>query len=477
MPKTIRFDRLGIVFLVGATLFACISRTSFAFAENARPNVLFLLTDDQRPDTIHALGNASIDTPNLDALARRGVAFTRAVCANPICTPSRAEILSGCSGFRNGVVDFGKQIDPTLKLWPQAMTDAGYHSWYVGKWHNDGKPIQRGFEQTRGLFTGGGGKWWKEQVDWKGTPVTGYTGWIFQDDEGTLFPERGVGLTPDISSKFADVAIELIRRKPVEPFFLQVAFTAPHDPLFFPPNFETKYAANKLPLPANFLPEHPFDHGNFDGRDEQLLPWPRTPQMIRELLAVYYAVISDMDQQVGRIVEALRATNQLDNTIIIFSSDHGLGVGSHGLRGKQSMYEHTINVPLIIAGPNIPQGQVRDAQVYLRELYPTTCELVGIEVPQSVEGQSFAKVVTGQADKSHDHVFCYFRDKQRMIRDSRWKLIHYPAIDRWQLFDLGKDPNELQDLSSDLTKADIFNQLRETLRREQVAAGDPLAND
>jgi arylsulfatase A-like enzyme len=463
---------VSVAFLGSSTLNAAL----WAAAQD-RPNVLFLLTDDQRPDTIHELGNPDIETPNLDALARRGVAFTRAVCANPICTPSRAEILSGCSGFRNGVIDFGKQIDPALKLWPQAMTEAGYHSWYVGKWHNDGKPVQRGYEQTLGLFTGGGGKWWKDQVDWKGTPVTGYRGWIFQDDQRNLFPDRGVGLTPDISSKFADAAIEFIRRQPAEPFFLQVAFTAPHDPLYFPPDFEKTYSAGKLPLPANFLSEHPFDHGNFDGRDERLLPWPRTPQMIRELLAVYYAVISDVDKQVGRIVAALRETNQFDNTIIIFSSDHGLGVGSHGLRGKQSMYEHTINVPLVIAGPDIPQGEVRDAQVYLRELYPTTCELVGIEVPETVAGKSFAQVIAGKVEKTHDHVFCYFRDKQRMIRDSQWKLIHYPAIDRWQLFDLAADPHELNDLSEDSAQANVLKRLRETLRREQIAADDPVVTD
>ncbi|MBC8350739.1 MAG: sulfatase-like hydrolase/transferase [Planctomycetes bacterium] len=445
-------------------------------AASDRPNVLFLLTDDQRPDTIRELGNSHIETPHLDALARRGVAFTRAVCANPICTPSRAEILSGCSGFRNGVIDFGKQIAPELKLWPQAMTEAGYHSWYVGKWHNDGKPIQRGYERTLGLFTGGGGKFWKDQVDWKGTPVTGYRGWIFQDDERNLFPERGVGLTPDISSKFADAAIEFIRRKPADPFFLQVAFTAPHDPLFFPPTFEKKYDPDKVPLPANFLAEHPFDHGNFDGRDEKLLEWPRTPQMIRKLLAVYYAVISDVDKQVGRIIETLRTTGQFDNTIVIFSSDHGLGVGSHGLRGKQSMYEHTINVPLIIAGPNIPPGQTRDAQVYLRELYPTTCDLIGIDIPASVEGTSFADVVVGKSERTHDHVFCYFRDKQRMVRDSRWKLTHYPAIDRWQLFDLVNDPNELSDVSNDSTKSEVLQRLRKKLRAEQVAARDPLVS-
>jgi arylsulfatase A-like enzyme len=199
--------------------------------------------------------------------------------------------------------------------------------------------------------------------------------------------------------------------------------------------------------------------------------------MIRELLAVYYAVISNVDKQVGRIVAALRETNQFDNTIIIFSSDHGLGVGSHGLRGKQSMYEHTINVPLVIAGPNLPRGEVRDAQDYLRELYPTACELVGIEVPKTVEGRSFAQVISGKSDQTHDHVFCYFRDKQRMLRDSEWKLIHYPAIDRWQLFDVQADPHELTDLSADPTQADVLTRLRQTLRQEQRAAGDPLAAD
>jgi len=440
-----------------------------------RVNVLFLLADDQRPDTVRHLGNPHIDTPNLDALARRGMAFTRAVCANPICTPSRAEILSGCSGFRNGVIDFQRQIDPQLKLWPQAMREAGYHTWYVGKWHNDGLPIQRGYEQTRGLFAGGGGRWWKDQVDWRGTAVTGYRGWVFQDDQGQLFPERGVGLTPDISNHFADAAIDLIRRRPSQPFFLQVCFTAPHDPLFFPTGYEEKYSADQLPLPGNFLSEHPFDHGNFEGRDEQLLPWPRTPAMIRAELAVYYAVISHLDAQIGRIIAALEETGQLHNTLVIFASDHGLALGSHGLRGKQNMYEHTVNVPLILAGPGVSRGQTTAAQVYLRELYPTVCELVGIPIPATVEGQSFAGVLSRQTQVAHEHVFCYFRDKQRMVRDDRWKLIHYPHLDRWQLFDLRSDPLEMQDLAARPGHLDTKARLTALLRAEQQRAGDALA--
>ena len=227
-----------------------------------------------------------------------------------------------------------------------------------------------------------------------GRPVTGYRGWIFQDDQGNKFPEKGVGLTPNISQEFADAAIEFIRRKPKKPFFLHVNFTAPHDPLFMPPGYERKYDSQKIPLPPNFLPEHPFDHGNFEGRDEKLLPWPRTPKDVREDLAVYYAVISHMDEHLGRILAALEETGLAQDTFVIFTSDHGLAMGSHGLRGKQNMYEHTVGVPLIFRGPGIPRGSRSEAQCYLRDLYPTVCDLAGIPVPPTVQGRSLARIAS-----------------------------------------------------------------------------------
>ncbi|MCA9155063.1 MAG: sulfatase-like hydrolase/transferase, partial [Planctomycetales bacterium] len=147
--------------------------------EPRRPNVLVIVADDMRPDAFGAAGNNVIQTPNLDALAKRGMMFTRAVCANPICTPSRAELLTGCSGFRNGTLDFGRPIHSELTTWAAAMKKAGYRTTYVGKWHNDGVPTLRGYERTNGLYMGGGGKWQPEAVDWKGMPVTGYRGWLF----------------------------------------------------------------------------------------------------------------------------------------------------------------------------------------------------------------------------------------------------------------------------------------------------------
>jgi len=337
-------------------LFAIYFLIGFSIqSQAAQPNVILIVSDDQRPDTIAALGNQVIETPNLDRLVARGSVITRATCANPICTPSRAEVLTGCSGLRNGVFDFGRTINPELPTLPEPFGEAGYDTWYGGKWHNNGRPSTHGYARTNRLYTGGGGKWWKPQVDYRGHDVTGYKGWIFRDSDDMPLPDLGVGLTPGISGLIADGAIDIIQQSD-RPFFIHLNFTAPHDPLLIPPGYEDRYDPDQIPLPKNFVADHPFDHGNRGGRDEVLLPIPRTEAIVRADIAAYYAVISHMDAQIGRILEALEATDKTNSTIIAFCSDHGLAMGSHGLRGKQNMYEHTIGVPMIFAGPGSPAG-------------------------------------------------------------------------------------------------------------------------
>ena len=468
MSRLYRDERLTVI----AALFVMLLSSRLLSA--ARPNILLIVSDDQRPDTIHALGNERIATPNLDRLVNEGCAFTRATCGNPICTPSRAEILTGTCSFRNGVNDFGRKINPDLPLMPRWFQASGYRSWYVGKWHNDGAPIERGYDRTNGLYRGGGVKWYKPQVDFAGRPVTGYRGWIFQNDKGEKFPDQGVGLTGDISEMFADAAIDLLRQKSDKPFFLHVNFTAPHDPLMLPSGYEEKYSPEEMKLPANFLAEHPFDHGNFYGRDEKLFKWPRTAKETKAELAAYYAVISHMDEQIGRMLDVLNSTGQLENTIVVFGSDHGLGVGSHGLRGKQSMYEHTIGVPLLIRGPGVPRGKRRAAQCYMRDIFPTVADLAGLEVPDSIDGRSLKPVICSERDEVHPFVVGYFRKYQRMIRKGHWKYIEYPDVGLRQLFDLKADPDELTNLAESKPhaqrRADLQSELRKWLREH----GDPL---
>lgn len=430
-----------------------------------RPNILLLVADDQRPDTISILGNPHIQTPNLDALVRRGIAFTRASCAHPLCYPSRAELLTGCTGFRSGTYSEQK-LDPNIPLMPKTFAGAGYRTCYVGKWHTAGRPSKIGYEECDGLYASGA-KGDQPYVDFRGRPATGYGGWQFQTDAGERFPEKGIGLTPNISAQFADAAIRLIKKPSDKPFFIHVNFTAPHDPRIWPTGYEMLYDPARLPLPKNFQPEHPFDHGYAHGRDELLLPRPRTADDIRQELACYYAVISHLDEQVGRIMDALDEAGQTDNTVVVYTADHGLAIGSHGLVGKQNMYEHTIQVPLVICGPGIEKHDRRlikfhSALCYLRDLFPTFCTLAEIPVPD-VDGKSLLPLLRGEESQIYPYSIGYFQDSQRMIREANWKLIWYPQIQRWQLFDLGNDPNELHDLSAEKSHTAVINDLRTKL--------------
>lgn len=440
------------------------------------PNILVIVTDDQNPNTIRALGNNSIHTPNIDRLVETGTSFQRAYASFPLCVPTRVEILTGATGFRNGIFPpFSRDINRDLTTWPQVLAEVGYNTWYVGKWHTSGRPSEYGYSKTRGLFSSGGSDHpLTEPVDAHGFEVTGYRGWVFQTDDRQIQPEKGIGLTPGIDALFADAAIELIDRQSEQPFFMHVNFTGPHDPLHWPPGFENKYDPDDIPLPPNFKPEHPFDHGHLDRRDEVLLPFPRTPDMIRQDLAIYYSVISFIDAQIGRIIEALETTGQLENTIIIFTSDHGLAMGSHGLRGKQNMYEHSVRVPLIFKGPGIPEGRISNALANLRDLFPTTSEIAGATVPDTVDGYSLLPLIKGETDGVRDRIFGYFESEMRMIQTHRWKLIHYPQAERYQLFDLYEDPDELNDLAFNPAHSDRVAQLSNELLSWQQEMNDPI---
>jgi len=446
-------------------------------AAAAPPNILFIVADDQRPDTIHSLGNETIQTPNLDRLAARGVVFSHAHAAYPICHVSRAEIITGCCAFRALPSYPGGAINPELKTLAATLKGAGYHTWYAGKWHNDGHPKQRGYETTRGLYSSGGAKGYvMPELDDRGHPLTGYKGWTFKTDDGKVELEKGVGLQPETSRHIGDAAVSVITEAATQgPFFLHVNFTAPHDPRLMPPGWETAYDAKSLPLPPNFAPQHPFDHGNIEGRDELLLPRPLLPDAVKVELQHYFALISDVDAQVGRMIAALEAAGQLQNTLIVYTSDQGLAMGSHGLLGKQNQYEHTSRVPLIFAGPGVPLGAQKDALCYLRDLFPTFCDAAGIPVPDTVQGQSLLPVIRGEKDGVRDEIIGYFTDTQRMISDGRWKLIVYPQVRRAQLFDEKEDPEEMHDLSAESKQSERRAAMLARLKSWLQEQGDPLA--
>ncbi|MGH8018842.1 MAG: sulfatase-like hydrolase/transferase [Opitutaceae bacterium] len=288
------------------------------------PSVVFILADDLRQDALGVYGNTVVETPHLDQLAARGATFTRATCSYPICTVSRSEILSGRIMIGPDVErgpNGGLRFNPSWMLWPGQMKRFGWRTVHTGKWHVGGSPASNGFMETAGLFSRGGGPPGVKATLLQtptGRAVTGYTGWTFKDAGNRPQPELGVSLTPRTDAIMTGRAVEAIRRLGDEPLFLHVNFTAPHDPLHWPAEGR-RLDHQHMPLPGNFLAEPEFDTGNISGRDEKIVPAPRTPEEVRKERAIYFSMVENLDRQAGRTVRALEETGQLHHTISIQS--------------------------------------------------------------------------------------------------------------------------------------------------------------
>jgi arylsulfatase A-like enzyme len=219
----------------------------------------------------------------------------------------------------------------------------------------------------------------------------------------------------------------------------------------------------------------PFDNGMMQGgRDENLGPWPRTEAVIRDQLAEYYGLITHMDDQIGRILTALDETGHARDTVVVFAADNGLAIGSHGLLGKQSVFEHSTRIPLVVSGPRIPAGGSSDAFAYLHDLFPTLSDVAGIAPPPALDGDSLRPLWEDRARSSRDSLFLAFMQTQRAVRDDRWKLIAYPSLGSLQLFDLRADPFETTNLVTRPEHAGEVARLQALMRRWQQQVGDTL---
>jgi arylsulfatase A-like enzyme len=440
---------------LGAGAFASLLHGRAGGAEKKRPNFLFFLTDDQRFNTIHALGCADVSTPHQDALVRNGASFTHACIMGglqgAICAPSRNMIMSGRTLFH--LPGNGGEISPDCVTMPELLRKNGYATFATGKWHNDKPALQRSFESARAVFFGGMGNHFA-------TPLHDLA------TDGKITPAgQSTGFDAEV---FADAAIGFLKeQKGDKPFFAYVSFKTPHDPRKGPAKFHEMYDAAKMPLPPNFMPEHPFDNGEMKIRDEMLEKFPRTPDAMKKHIADYYALTTATDDQVGRIMQALKDAGHADDTVIIFAGDNGLAVGQHGLMGKQNLYDHSIRVPLLFSGPGIPKDMRTDALCYLLDIYPTVCALAGIEPPANVEGRNLLPVMTGAQKSVRDEMLYAYRDIQRAVRTRDYKLIEYDVkgAKTTQLFDMQNDPWELKNLASDPQHAETVKKYAEMLAK------------
>ena len=406
-----------------------------------KPNILHIHTDDLRPDGLHALGNPDLKTPNLDPIVERGTTFTHCYTQGSmigaVCAPSRTMLLTGRSWLHIEPLRKGtaKDADPATYL-PKVISAAGYETWHMGKSGNEFKPGLAAFDTN-----------------------------IIDDGRGEA--------RRTCSQRHADAAVKFLKeRKKERPFYIYLAPPVPHDPRIAEPEFMKMYKGENVKLYPAFMPLHPWDNGEMTVRDEQLAPWPRTPENTRQQIAEFYACISCLDHHVGRIFAQLKEAGELDNTIIIFDGDNGLSLGEHGLFGKQNLYEYGgMHVPLVIAGPGIPKGK-REALVYLMDLFPTFCDFAGAKIPAKVEGKSLVPVLQGKETKVRDVLYTAYRDCQRAVRDDRWKLIRYPLVDKTQLFDLASDPHELTNLAYKPEHAAKVAEMTAVLEKEMARYDD-----
>lgn len=441
------------------------------------PNILFIFADDQCYNTIRELGNEEVYTPTLDELARQGTVFTTTYNMGgwhgAVCVASRTMINTGKFLWRANALE--TQLDTLAareQLWSKEMEKLGYDTYMTGKWHVNISPpeIFNHVGTVRAGMPGAVPEMYDRPLDpndWEWTPWDTAFGGFWKG--GTHWSE----VVANETLGFLDRA-----SGSEKPFFMYVAFNAPHDPRQSPKEYVDMYPLEHVAVPDNFLPEYPYKDEigcSASLRDEMLAPFPRTEYSVKVHRQEYYAIISHMDAQIARILAHLKETGQAENTYIFFTADHGLSVGQHGLIGKQNMYDHSMRPPLLIVGPDIPKGKRKKMAVYMQDLMPTAIEYAGGTVPEWVEFSSLKSKIEGkQAESSYPEIYGAYMDLQRMIRVDDYKLIVYPNAGVIKLFDLINDPSEQHNLAEATTQKERVKILFGQLQELQVEMGDTL---
>lgn len=429
--------------LVLITLLMSIS--GHASAANAkRPNILFILVDDQSPFDLKCYNAQSpLETPNIDRLAREGMVFDGAYhmgsFSGAVCTPSRHMIMSGRTVWHLPIAPQAMQkglCPPNLEQQtiPAVFNRAGYATMRTCKQGNS-------YEAANKLFTVR-----HDATKRGGTPETG-------------------------SAWHGDRVMEYLQHrkssKETKPFLIYFGFSHPHDERDGTPELLAKYGAvnhtgvdapppanPKQPkLPPNYLPAHPFHHGHPGLRDEVAVSgvWERRDeQTIRNELGREFACSENIDIQIGRVLQKLEESGELENTYVIYTADHGMAIGRHGLQGKQNLYQHTWRVPFIVRGPSIQAGSRVEGNIYLLDVLATVCDLAGIAAPETNEGISFKPVLIGQKPTVRDVLYGVYnggtKPGMRSIKQGDWKLVKYDVMDgdvrQTQLFNLKDNPEE-----------------------------------
>ncbi len=431
------------------------------------PNILFLFPDQMRGQAMGCMADPNVKTPNLDKLASEGTLFRNTFANTPVCCPARAVILTGKYAHANGMVANDLRLRETEITLAEILRDAGYRTGFVGKWHLDGGQRMPGWVPP-GPRRQGFEFWAANEVN-----HNHFDSQYFRDSEQPI-PIKT--FEPEV---WTDLGIEFLRetQKDGRPFFLTIQMGPPHDPYRAPEHYMAMYDPVKLTLRANF-------QGDQTAEVDEPNPYARTPG--RKEIAAYYAMITAVDEQVGRILKVLEELGLADDTIVLFSSDHGDMLGSHGLRLKRKPWEESIRVPGIFRYPRrVPAGQGTDALLSHVDFAPTLLSLCGLKRPSEMQGTDLSPVLLGRTSEGPQSVFFQIfgpfeaggvKASWRGVRTERYMYARYQS-QPWVLFDLEKDPYELKNLSKDPAAVSVRKEMEKKLTAWMQETGDSWRND
>jgi arylsulfatase A-like enzyme len=448
-------------------------------AAEKRPNILFILVDDQSPFDLKMYNpKSTMETPNLDKLAAQGVVFDGAYhmgsSSGAVCTPSRHMIMCGRTVWHLPVSPWAAKTSPPAleqQTIPAVFNRAGYATMRTCKMGNS-------YEAANKLFTV------RKDASKRGGTAESGSAWHAEQVLNYLNDREAA--------------------KDTKPFLIDFGFSHPHDTRDGTPELLAKYGATnhtdeanppslhslQPPLPANYLPKHPFNNSDMKVRDEVAVSgvWGnRDEASIRNEIGRQYACSDNIDIQIGRVLKKLEDMGELDNTYIIYTADHGIAIGHHGLMGKQNLYQHCWRVPFIVKGPGIAAGRRVEGNIYLLDLLATFCDLASITPPETNEGTSFKPVLTGEKQAMRETLYGVYaggaKPGMRSVKQGDWKLIQYESADgtskHTQLFNLAENPDELlpehgkPNLADDPKHAKRLAELKKLLLSEMRRLDDP----
>lgn len=436
-------------------------------AESEAPlNVVFLFPDQMRAQAMGCMGNPDVKTPHLDRLASEGVLFRNHFANSPVCCPARAIILTGKYAHTNGMVANDLRLRESETSMAELFAEAGYRTGFIGKWHLDGGPRQPGWIPP-GARRQGFEFWAANQVSHRHFDTH-----YFRDD-----PEP-IPIKTFEAEIWADIAIDFLRQgqDDARPFFLTVQMGPPHDPYLAPEEYMAMYDPEDITLRPNF-------DGDTSDRDLEPTPYPATPG--RKEIAAYYAMVTAVDDQVGRIMAELDHLGQRDNTLVIVSSDHGDMLGSHGARLKRKPWEESIRVPGIVSHPRGGVGLETDALFSHVDIAPTLLSLCGLEPTPQMQGSDLSSVVLGESDSGPEaayfQIFGPFlaggvQHGWRGIRTAR-HMYARTENEPWVLYDLEADPYELDNLADDPQSTAVQGEMEALLAEWMDRTGDSWSYD